>query len=112
VCGQFQRKEHEVMTGSVPSIALPPISRSSQPTRSMASGSALKRQHGARKSVVATVWAAWAHLRFINRVWRERRMLASLDDRALKDIGLNRADVEREVGRSLLDLPKRRNRWE
>ena len=65
-----------------------------------------------RKSVVEGVSAAWANVRFMNRVWRERRMLASLDDNALKDIGLNRADVERETGRSPLDLPTCRNRWE
>ena len=58
------------------------------------------------------VWSAWVHLQFINRVWRERRMLAGLDDRALKDIGLNRADVAQETGRSPFDLPRRRNRWE
>jgi len=31
---------------------------------------------------------------------RERRVLRWMDDRALRDVGLNRADVERESGRS------------
>jgi uncharacterized protein YjiS (DUF1127 family) len=62
--------------------------------------------------VGTAVVAAWLQLRFINRIWRERRMLAALDDAALKDIGLSRADVERETGRSPLDLPRRRNHWE
>ena len=30
---------------------------------------------------------------------RQRRHLARLDDRMLKDIGLNRADVEREIAK-------------
>ena len=102
------------MTGSVPSIAVPAVSRCSHPTlQTVASKPAVLRQCGMRKPLVvmagATVWAAWVQLQFINRVWRERRMLASLDDRALKDIGLNRADAERESGRSPLDLPQRRN---
>ena len=37
------------------------------------------------------------------RLWsvlgRQRRHLASLDDRMLRDIGLTRADVEREYGK-------------
>lgn len=104
------------MTGSVPSIALSPISPSRAATRQVVAPKPLVRPQVQRKSVVVvvvvTVSAAWVHLRFINRVWRERRMLARLDDRALKDIGLNRADVERETGRSPFDLPTRRNRWE
>jgi uncharacterized protein YjiS (DUF1127 family) len=65
-----------------------------------------------RKAVadaVAWVAAGWVHWRYMNRVWRERRLLQSLDDVALKDIGLTRADVEREAGRSVLDLPNRRS---
>jgi uncharacterized protein YjiS (DUF1127 family) len=34
---------------------------------------------------------------------RQRRALAQLDDRMLKDIGLSRADVAREVGRRFWD---------
>lgn len=39
------------------------------------------------------------------RIGRERRLLAGLDDAALKDIGLSRADVARECRRALWDLP-------
>lgn len=36
---------------------------------------------------------------------RERVELASMSDEALKDIGLSRADVEREISRSFWDDP-------
>jgi uncharacterized protein YjiS (DUF1127 family) len=39
------------------------------------------------------------------KVWQERHDLAALDDRTLQDLGLSRADVEHEIGRSALDLP-------
>ncbi|HJZ44900.1 MAG TPA: DUF1127 domain-containing protein [Hyphomicrobiaceae bacterium] len=39
------------------------------------------------------------------QVRRERRMLAGLSDGMLKDIGLTRADVHRETGRALWDVP-------
>lgn len=42
------------------------------------------------------------------KVWQERRALARLDGRALHDLGLSRADVEHEVSRSPLDLPRDR----
>jgi len=70
------------MTGSVPAI----------------SRTAIQAQH------TAFLDRAW--LAFV--VWKERRALARLDDCALKDIGLSRADVEGEVGRSPLDLPRNR----
>lgn len=38
-----------------------------------------------------------------NRLHRERLMLASMSDEALKDIGLSRADVQREVVRPFWD---------
>jgi uncharacterized protein YjiS (DUF1127 family) len=37
------------------------------------------------------LWAARAH---------ERRMLAALDERALHDLGLSRAEAEREAGKA------------
>ncbi len=41
-------------------------------------------------------------------VWRERQCLATLDDRALRDVGLSQADVERETARTLFDVPSNR----
>ena len=105
-------KDYEVMTGSVPSITLASVAHSCSTKSRMANLAKPSAQQLTRKSVVAGVSGALVHVRFMNRIWHERRMLASLDDNALKDIGLNRADVEREVGRSLFDLPTRRNRWE
>jgi uncharacterized protein YjiS (DUF1127 family) len=106
------------MTGSVPSITLSPLTQSSTATTAAARMSAspavlapVKHKAVVVAASTAQVWRAGLYLRMINRVWRERRFLASLDDRALKDIGLNRGDVERECGRSPLDLPKRR-RWD
>jgi uncharacterized protein YjiS (DUF1127 family) len=107
------------MTGSVPTIALCPMSQSLKcpavphtKTKDGVATSAGIRHYGTRKTAWLSVADTWQQLRFINRVWRERRMLASLSDEALKDVGLNRADVERESGRSPLDLPRRRNSWQ
>lgn len=33
--------------------------------------------------------------------WRQRQALLALDDHLLKDIGVTRVDVEREIGKSL-----------
>lgn len=41
-------------------------------------------------------------------VARERRDLASLDDRLLRDIGLDRATARREAARDFLDVPPER----
>jgi len=39
-------------------------------------------------------------------VARQRRTLLTLDDRALKDIGISRADAHREGNRSFWDIPE------
>ncbi len=39
-------------------------------------------------------------------IWRERRALARLDDSALKDIGLTRAEAMTEARRPLWDAPQ------
>ena len=39
-------------------------------------------------------------------VWRQRRVLARLDDNVLKDIGISRAEAEAEAARPFWDLPR------
>jgi hypothetical protein len=41
-------------------------------------------------------------------VQRERRMLSSMDDDTLKDIGFNRSEAYAEARRSLWDIPRDR----
>ena len=41
-------------------------------------------------------------------IWRERQTLAGLDDHRLRDLGLERTDVETETKRPVWDAP---NRW-
>lgn len=56
------------------------------------------------RAVAATVLLLWDGLRRLRMTWREwsqnarsRRQLATLPDHLLKDVGLNRCDVDREV---------------
>ncbi len=42
------------------------------------------------------------------RIRRERNQLASLSNACLRDMGLSRADANREASRSLFDLPQSR----
>jgi len=42
------------------------------------------------------------------RVRRERRQLAALNDAQLADLGLTRADAQRESRRGLFDIPAQR----
>jgi uncharacterized protein YjiS (DUF1127 family) len=51
---------------------------------------------------------AFRHFVAAVAVARERRELASLDDRMLKDIGLSRSVAEREIARDFLDIPEHR----
>jgi uncharacterized protein YjiS (DUF1127 family) len=50
-----------------------------------------------------------ARLSAMLSVRAERQRLASLDERTLRDLGLSRADVERETTRSLFDIPTNRS---
>jgi uncharacterized protein YjiS (DUF1127 family) len=47
-------------------------------------------------------------LRQVYNVWRSRRALVALDDAALNDIGLSRADAVNEANRPFWDVP---NTW-
>jgi uncharacterized protein YjiS (DUF1127 family) len=47
-----------------------------------------------------------SHLARALDVWRQRRALERLDDAALRDIGLTRADVTEESRRPLWSLPR------
>lgn len=51
-------------------------------------------------------WAADAieRLRAMQRVAHQRQDLRDLDDRTLRDIGVSRADIEREAGRHFWDI--------
>ncbi|MGJ3261478.1 MAG: DUF1127 domain-containing protein [Rhodospirillales bacterium] len=42
------------------------------------------------------------------RIRAERRQLAALDDAALADIGVTRAEADREAERPFLDIPEHR----
>jgi len=71
-------------------------------------------QHAARHPVSAKRWVraiqrSLANLATIlaaaENVAAQRRQLLRLDDRALKDIGITRAQAEREARRAYWDLP-------
>ena len=49
---------------------------------------------------------AWQTAQARARVRRERQLLATLDDRMLKDIGLTRADANLEAARPGWDMPE------
>ena len=44
-------------------------------------------------------------LRTLLALWTQRRALAQLDDRALADIGLTRAEAQAEAARPVWDVP-------
>ena len=55
------------------------------------------------------IWTdAIARLETIWQVYRERQALRSLDERMLKDVGLDRGQVEAEAGKSFFDVPGQR----
>lgn len=66
-----------------------------------------ERRHAARR-LGFTLARLWRHGRRALAVWQERRLLAQLDDRALRDIGLSRGDAYRESSRPWWDLPPER----
>lgn len=52
--------------------------------------------------------AVWRQIARWQLLARERTSLAGMSDEALKDLGLSRADVEREVDRPFWDDPLRK----
>lgn len=68
---------------------------------------AARRRHG---RPLPGLLAVFATLLRWDQVARERRSLRALDDRALRDLGLTRADVEREALRPFWDIPPDRRR--
>lgn len=68
---------------------------------------AARRRHG---RPLPGLMAVFATLLRWDRIARERRSLRELDDRALRDLGLTRADIEREASRPFWDLPSDRSR--
>lgn len=66
-------------------------------------------------NVVHVARHAWTSVHAARQAQRERRALAQLDDRMLKDIGLTRSEAYRETKRDIFDLPKPRRsrtfRW-
>ena len=75
-------------------------------------GSAFAREATANRRVPAPGWLAYQRpaqgwLGMVARMARaieERRILATLDDRMLADIGLNRLEAERESARAPWDI--------
>ena len=55
--------------------------------------------------IVTALAQAWQAAKVRHQIRRERQMLATLDDRMLKDIGLTRAEANFEAGRSSWDVP-------
>ncbi|WP_424137419.1 DUF1127 domain-containing protein [Roseomonas chloroacetimidivorans] len=66
---------------------------------------AFAREAAATRRVPAFGWLAM--LERMVRVIEERRLLATLDDRMLSDIGINRLEAEREAARAPWDIRQR-----
>ncbi|MFC7396546.1 DUF1127 domain-containing protein [Chelatococcus sp. GCM10030263] len=67
----------------------------------------IARQTHYRPELVSRAMRTVEWLELCQSRWRERRQLAELDDAALKDIGLSRADVAREARRWPWEGPRR-----
>ena len=55
-------------------------------------------------------WRLIASVELAFQVRRERKLIAGLDERTLKDLGFNRVDACAEAGRAFWDLPANRAR--
>lgn len=58
--------------------------------------------------IASAISHAWQAHQTRSRMRRERQMLATLDDRMLKDIGLTRAEANLEAARPGWDVPESR----
>lgn len=56
------------------------------------------------------IWRFIASLELALQVRSERRLLGTLDERTLKDLGFNRGDAYAEAGRAFWDVPADRLR--
>ena len=73
------------------------------PGRIMAEGLWFTIWHAAMALLAAGRWSLFAE-----RIRRERMVLTTLDDAQLKDIGVTRAQADREAARHWTDLPRSR----
>ncbi|MFV0512172.1 MAG: DUF1127 domain-containing protein [Jhaorihella sp.] len=60
----------------------------------------------ARRSPRPALFPLWSGLKTLHAVWRQRQSLRNLDDRALADIGVTRAEAMAEATRPLWDAPQ------
>ncbi|MEN0107756.1 MAG: DUF1127 domain-containing protein [Pseudomonas sp.] len=61
----------------------------------------------AKNRPLINLWLrAWKQVKRWHELAEQRRMLASMPDGALKDLGLSRADVEQEATRPFWDDPR------
>ncbi|HML42420.1 MAG: DUF1127 domain-containing protein [Hyphomicrobium zavarzinii] len=74
----------------------------------MAQSSHILHSLAPRASYKQRALLAFLVIERVFRTLRERRALMQLDERALKDIGLSRADAHGEWSRSFWDLPRER----
>lgn len=70
----------------------------------------LSRPRSGLSRIVRRIGQFIVRLELAMQVRAERRMLSALDDRALKDVGFQRGEVEIEAQRSFWDLPTDRLR--
>lgn len=59
----------------------------------------------APRTAIAPRISVLARLAQVHAVWRQRQKLKALDDDALKDIGVTRAQARKEAARSVWDAP-------
>jgi uncharacterized protein YjiS (DUF1127 family) len=62
------------------------------------------RPTGQERTIAQRMGGLWRRLGAMRAVARQRHDLLGLDDRTLMDIGVSRADVEREASRGFWDI--------